>query len=426
MPFGVLAAKLAELNCQLGNLIGCFADALAQATLGIGVGRCVRVTLPFLKLISGLLDGVWQLQNPEPPLCCLVGLGHLRDEVLPAVFGYVVNAAHRPAMACTAVAVVFDSLVNQREPRGHLTEHESAATGHKPLQVVPVLAHGHSLVHVLQHELTFLVSDEGEIARSAHGGSHDFLVVVRFLEIKIPFLQMILWTSWFHIKDEEHRNEVLRSIEVNLENPYIEKLKLLCEIEFPHKHPKLECIPITVRPTYQTFTDMFDLGDINTIANSDIVFDYASTAKINQIKPNNAYCITRYQLESDYRRPVSEWKGTFWQEVSGVSQDAWVIYKPIRKIIADLYPGVLGCENRFTLSMHQAGLKLLNHGPAIKIFHVHASSERNYALTYHDQNYPGMQVGESSTRYFWNKLPKIWYTKNVGTGVNLGEWHLLR
>lgn len=426
MPFGVLVVKHAKLSCQIGNLVGCFADALAQATRVRAVQRRVQPLLPCLELISGLLDGVWQLQNPEPPLCCLVGLGHLRDEVLPAVFGYVVNAAHGPAMACTAVAVVLDSLVNQREPRGLIAVHETAAPGHKPLQVVPVLAHGHGLVHVLQHDLTVLVSHEGEVTRSAHGGSHDFLVVVRFLEIKIPFLQMILWTSWFHIKDEEHRNEVLRSIEVNLENPYIEKLKLLCEIEFPHKHPKLECIPITVRPTYQTFTDMFDLGDINTIANSDIVFDYASTAKINQIKPNNAYCITRYQLESDYRRPVSEWKGTFWQEVSGVSQDAWVIYKPIRKIIADFYPGVLGCENRFTLSMHEAGLQLSNRGPSIKIFHVHASSERNYALTYHDQNYPGMQVGESSTRYSWNKGPNIWYTKNIRIAPESRIWHLLR
>jgi hypothetical protein len=236
---------------------------------------------------------------------------------------------------------------------------------------------------------------------------------------------MILWTSWFNIKDEEHRNEILRSIEVNLENPYIKKLKLLCEIDFLYEHPKLECIPIKERPTYQTFTDMFDLNEINTIANSDIVFDYDSTAKINQIKPNNAYCITRYQLESDYRRPLSEWTGPFWKIVSGVSQDAWVIYKPKNKILADFYLGILGCENRFTLSMYQAGLKLVNLGPAIKIFHVHASYARTYGLSYHDQNYLGMQVGETSS-YSWNKASKIWYTENVGTEVNSGSWNRLR
>uniref|UniRef100_A0A6C0B3B0 Glycosyltransferase n=1 Tax=viral metagenome TaxID=1070528 RepID=A0A6C0B3B0_9ZZZZ len=224
---------------------------------------------------------------------------------------------------------------------------------------------------------------------------------------------MILWTSWFDIKDEERHNEILRSIEVNLENPYIKKVKLLCEIDFLYEHPKLESIPVKERPTYQTFLDMFDLNEINTIANSDIVFDYASTATINQIKPNNAYCITRYQLESDYKRPVSEWKGTFWQKLSGASQDAWVIYKPKNKIIADFYPGILGCENRFSLSMYHAGLVLWNLGPSIKTFHVHASLERNYPFSYHNQNFPGIRVPEYTGRFSWNKIPKVLYTRSI-------------
>lgn len=239
---------------------------------------------------------------------------------------------------------------------------------------------------------------------------------------------MILWTSWFQIKDEEHRNEVLQSIKVNLENPYIEKLKLLCEIDFLYEHPNLECIPITVRPTYQTFTDMFDQNDINAIANSDIVFDYESTKIINQIKPNNAYCITRYQLESDYKCPVSEWKGTFWQKYSGLSQDAWVIYRPTKKIIADFYLGILGCENRFTLSMHNAGLILSNHGPYIKIFHVHQSNVRNYEFSYHDKNFPGMKVSEITGKYIWNKRTNLWYTHCINPSPSkkyYKEWYLL-
>jgi hypothetical protein len=238
---------------------------------------------------------------------------------------------------------------------------------------------------------------------------------------------MKLWTSWFLIKDEEHRSEVLRAIEVNLDNPLIRKLKLLCEIDFPYSHPKLECIPVAQRPTYQTFLDMFDSNDINIIINSDIVLDYDSTAKIAQITPNKAYCITRHQLISDYKKPIFEWTGIFWKEVTGVSQDAWVIYKPNNKIIADFYPGVLGCENRFTLSLYEAGLNISNPGPSIKIFHVHALQERNYQLSYHDQGYAGMQIGESS-RFKWNKAPKLWYTKNIVTareGCN-SEWYSLR
>ena len=241
---------------------------------------------------------------------------------------------------------------------------------------------------------------------------------------------MILWTSWFHIKDEEHRNEVLRSIELNLENPHIEKLKLLCEIDFLYEHPKLECIKLTERPTYQTFTDMFDPDQINTIANSDIVFDYDSSTLINQIKPNSAYCITRYQLESDYKLPLSEWKGTYWQKLCGLSQDAWVIYKPTNKIIADLFPGILGCEGRFCYSLYQAGIKLFNKGPSIKTFHVHSSKERNYPFDYLHQNYPAIRVQQEAERkYRWSSTfvtRTIWFTPNIfSEHFPQGKWFAL-
>jgi hypothetical protein len=36
---------------------------------------------------------------------------------------------------------------------------------------------------------------------------------------------MILWTSWYKI-EEEHEKEVLKSIELNLQNPFLTKLKL--------------------------------------------------------------------------------------------------------------------------------------------------------------------------------------------------------
>jgi hypothetical protein len=215
------------------------------------------------------------------------------------------------------------------------------------------------------------------------------------------------------IKDEEHRNEVLRTIELNLENPYIEKLKLLCEIEFSLVHPKLECIKISERPTYQTFTDMFDLNKINTIANSDIVFDYASTIKINQIQPGNGYVITRYILDSDYREPLTNWKGRYWQEASGVSQDAWVIYRPPKKISAEFYPGIFGCENRFTLSMYESGLKLSNLGASIKSFHVHKSTERNYSTSYHNQNFPGMFIAEAPKFRWSSAKPTVFFTPDI-------------
>jgi hypothetical protein len=223
---------------------------------------------------------------------------------------------------------------------------------------------------------------------------------------------MILWTSWFLIEDKTHREEVRRSIELNLDNPLIQSVNVLCEIELLIIHPKLNCISVECRPTFQTIVDMFDNNQINIITNSDIVLDYKSTEEIAKIPVHSAYCITRYQLESDYKSPISFWKATFATGYSGISQDVWVINRPKGKIICDFFLGIPGCDNRFTLSLYQAGLKLINPGGSIVTYHVHSSPERNYTSAYYDKNFPGAIVREN-TRFRWQTRNHVLYTDNL-------------
>jgi len=207
---------------------------------------------------------------------------------------------------------------------------------------------------------------------------------------------MYLWTSWYKI-EEEHEKEVLRSIKLNLENPFITKLNLLCEIPFLYKHPKLECIPISERPTYQTFLDLYDFNNINILINSDIVLDYNTTYLIQRIPPNSAYCLTRYQLINNYNLPLEQWKCLFYKPGhAAVTQDAWIIYKPLNLInCQDILMGVLGCENRFSLCLYKSGLTISNPSYSIKIFHNHLSEKRNYTESYHDK-YPGLAIFPTS------------------------------
>jgi hypothetical protein len=203
---------------------------------------------------------------------------------------------------------------------------------------------------------------------------------------------MIIWTSWYKI-EKEHEKEVLRSIELNLQNSFITKIKLLCEIPFIYEHPKLECISIEKRPTYQTFLDLYDFNDINILINSDIVLDFGTSFLIQKIPPNSAYCLTRYQLINDYKLPLERWKYHFYElEIAAVTQDAWIIYKPLNPIkCQDILMGVLGCENRFSLCLYQSGLILSNPSLSIQIIHVHLSEKRNYTESYHDK-YPGLAI----------------------------------
>jgi hypothetical protein len=207
---------------------------------------------------------------------------------------------------------------------------------------------------------------------------------------------MFIWTSWYKI-DEEHEKEVLRSIELNLQNPLVAKLKLLCEIPFIYEHPKLDCIPISKRPTYKTFLDLFDFNNINILINSDIVLEYKTSKLIQNIPPNSAYCLTRYQLINDYTLPLEKWKcGVYPPDLAAVTQDAWIIYKPSKSIeCPDILMGVLGCENRFSLCLYTSGLTVSNPSLSIQIIHNHLSENRNYTESYHDK-YPGLAIFPTS------------------------------
>jgi len=208
---------------------------------------------------------------------------------------------------------------------------------------------------------------------------------------------MFIWTSWYKI-DEEHEKEVLRSIELNLQNPFITKIKLLCEIPFIYEHPKLDCIPISKRPSYQTFLDLFDFNNINILINSDIVLDYRSSYFIKEIPANSAYCLTRYQLLNNFKLPLKRWTYGFYERTdAAVTQDAWIIYKPEKSIndCSDILMGIPGCENRFSLCLYKSGLIVSNPSYSIQIIHNHLSETRNYTESYHNK-YPGLGIFPTS------------------------------
>ena len=197
------------------------------------------------------------------------------------------------------------------------------------------------------------------------------------------------------IKDLYHEQECLRAIKLNLDNPKIDIVTILCEIELNIQHEKLICIP-SKRPTYGTFVDMFEQfpDDYNILVNTDIVLDYMTTHLYKTLQPNSAYALTRYNVENCLL-DTKFWKYQM-MSYGDYTQDAWAIYKPLQKPKChEILMGVLGCENRFSYAMYLAGIGLSNPSLTIKVFHCHKTDERAYTDSYQDKGFAGLAISQT-------------------------------
>ena len=50
-------------------------------------------------------------------------------------------------------------------------------------------------------------------------------------------MSLNLWTSYYDCKDELHQKEILRALELNIANPKIDNIYILCETEYPVLNP---------------------------------------------------------------------------------------------------------------------------------------------------------------------------------------------
>jgi len=186
-----------------------------------------------------------------------------------------------------------------------------------------------------------------------------------------------LWTSYYDSKDEVHQKEILRAIELNLENPKIDAVYLFCEIEFPQVNKKIKCIKNSIRPTFGRIIECFqDLcpNDYNIIINSDIVLDYNTTDLIKTIEPNNVYALSRYTVDNfTYYDSINMWN-TSLDSFPHENQGAWVFYKSqikTKDMIQDIE--ITGSDSLFAYLLNKQGVCILNPCLSIKIYHLHSS-----------------------------------------------------
>jgi hypothetical protein len=184
----------------------------------------------------------------------------------------------------------------------------------------------------------------------------------------------VLITTFYYEKDGHRRIELLEAIRGNIKNCLISKIYILCEsgdeLLF-NLNPKIEIIKLNQRPKFQElikFANGLTKNIIKIIANTDIYFD-ETLIKSQQIKENNVYCLTRWDL-----------KGTgeieFYPNFK--SQDAWIFPGRLSATLGNYYMGLPGCDNRFAKELLDSGRKLKNPSLTIRAIHIHGSNLRNY------------------------------------------------
>lgn len=179
-----------------------------------------------------------------------------------------------------------------------------------------------------------------------------------------------------HYEDRNpRRNEELREcLRINLINPYIHKIILVCESIVDYQDDeKIEVELVENRPTYNDFFRIIrerNTGDdISIIANSDIHFDQTLELVEKNLFGNSCYALSRYDVTEiglvPFHRPDS--------------QDAWMIRgNPPHMIGADFTMGVAGCDNRIAHILSEYGYIVRNPCQSITVYHRHRSGIRNY------------------------------------------------
>jgi hypothetical protein len=168
-----------------------------------------------------------------------------------------------------------------------------------------------------------------------------------------------LFLNYYKDSNPERQKELDYCLNMNLNNPLIDKIYALSEFEVPGA----EVIPFEGRPTFSDFfslaNERADPDDVVIIANTDIYFD-ATLQYAFTMDPVQAFALSRTD------------------NLSWDSQDGWIFKGPVKRMDANFCLGVPGTDNRIAWEMRNAGYQVSNPALTIKATHLHASQIRHY------------------------------------------------
>ncbi len=170
----------------------------------------------------------------------------------------------------------------------------------------------------------------------------------------------------------ERNAELVECIKQNIANKSIDKVWLLCDVDYPDKYKGATNLYEFDRPTFRDFfawaNELCNEGDIAIIANTDVYFD-ETIAFVHDIQNHECFALSRYDVQYD---------GSLKPFHRQDSQDAWIMRTPIKPIEARFTMGVGGCDNVLAYQLNEAGYKLTNPCSKIRAIHLHLTNLRRY------------------------------------------------
>lgn len=206
---------------------------------------------------------------------------------------------------------------------------------------------------------------------------------------------IILFTQFYIDKNEKRQNEIVESLNCNLNNSFFNKIYLLNEriyttdemniIDNTHES-KIEQVNIKKRLTYGDIFNYINKNNITgyiVIANSDIIFDNTLSILYKSGLFNNKkiYCQSRLEYDMLINKINKDYLESLFKITC--SQDTWIFHsnfcienKDMNKL--NIMLGIPGCDNHFTYILNSLGYKIYNEPLLIKTYHNHQSNIRNY------------------------------------------------
>lgn len=167
-----------------------------------------------------------------------------------------------------------------------------------------------------------------------------------------------LFTQHYVSPCQKRYEEILKCIETNKNNKYIDRVVLL---ETPDGE----------RPTYNDFFKLIETlsnpDDINIICNSDIYFD-DTIRFVNFIKSNQVILLSRWEKRHNNILILA----------TQMMQDVWIFRNVPKNVNGDIKLGIPTCDWRIAYEFKEAGYEVLNFGKIIKGYHLHQIPYRTY------------------------------------------------
>lgn len=188
-----------------------------------------------------------------------------------------------------------------------------------------------------------------------------------------------LYYNYYVPKFPERIPEIDFCFNACINDPNITKIYVFDESGKVQSNSKVETVPTSKRLTFKDYFDFINQktgsDDVNAIINTDCCFDSSTSHLLEKIKPNEAWCLSRWDVKSmnPFESIPYDW--------NPFSQDAWVFRGNIKKIpVCNWTLGIQGCDSRISHEIYSAGYETRNPMKSVKLHHVHMSQKRSYNI----------------------------------------------